>query len=118
MSRRGIIVVDMDPVNLRDLADARGWWLRTDEASKFGAYTGRVDMWLLTIKCRHGHLYPHSDKELGVSVDGKRIVTRLKRMGFVPVQDGDDGANFVIPLTELDRVAGVVRPLRKPGGRR
>ena len=118
MSRRGIIVVDMDPVHLRGIADACGWWLRTDEASKFGAYTGRVDPWLLTIKCRHGELYPHSDTELGVSVDSKRIVSRLKEMGFVPVQDGDDGANFVILLAELDRVAEVVRPLLKPGGRR
>jgi hypothetical protein len=56
--------------------------------------------------------------EFGVAVDSKRIVTKLKQLGFVPAQDGDDGANFVMPLSELDRVAGVVRPLRKPGGRR
>ncbi len=108
----------MDQFDLRSLADARGWWLGTDPASKFGAYTKRVDPWLITIKCKYGHLYPHSDTLIGVSVDGKRIVTKMKAMGFVPVQDGDDGANFVMPMTKLDDVAAIVLPKRKPGGRR
>jgi hypothetical protein len=102
----------------REIATSRGWWLETDPASKFGAYTKRVDPWLLTVKCKYGHLYPHSDTLLGVSVDAKQIVTRLKAMGFVPVQDGDDGANFVVPMTKLDVISAIVRPRRKPGGRR
>lgn len=106
----------MVPIDLRSLADARGWWLGTDPASKFGAYTKRVDPWLVTVKCKYGHLYPHSDTLIGVSVDAKQIVTRLKSMGFVPVQDGDDGANFAISMAELDIVVAIIRPKRKPGG--
>jgi len=107
-------------VNLGKIAAARRWRLDVDPASPFGPHADRVDPDLLTVPCRYGHLYRHGKDLIGVAVDSRQVVRRIKQLGHFPTQDGDDGANFAVPLSALWDLAEIMQPRRKrnkTGGR-
>jgi len=67
----------------------------------------RRDPWLLTIPCRHGHIYPHGGQDLAASTTHRGpIAGRLAALPCVRVvQDGDDGVNVVFNVADFDQVA-------------
>ena len=79
-------------------------------------HNGRAhDPWLLTIPCRHGHIYPHGGTQLGASTNTLGpIANRLAALpGVRVVQDGDDGVNIVFDVGDFDQVAAVMQPKRR-----
>jgi hypothetical protein len=73
------------------------------------------DPWLLTIACRHGHIYPHGADYLAVSTNHRaRIANRLAALpGVRIVQDGDDGINAIFHVDDFDEVAAIMKPRRR-----
>jgi hypothetical protein len=73
------------------------------------------DPWLLTIPCKHGHIYPHGCEWLAASTDHRGPIAN--RLAAVPgarvVQDGDDGINVVFHVDDFDQVAEVIKPKRR-----
>ena len=79
-------------------------------------HAGRLhDPWLLTIPCRHGHIYPHGGNYLGASTTNRGpVANRLAALPFVRlVQDGDDGVNVVFDVDDFEAVAAIMKPKRR-----
>lgn len=106
----GGVLVTKTPVDLRAVAGKR-YQLEYEESHR-----GKADEpWLLLIPCQCGHIYPHSDKLLGVATNGRGSLTqKIARLpGVEVVQDGDDGINAVFPASLFAKVAAIVKPKRK-----
>jgi hypothetical protein len=72
------------------------------------------DPWLLTIPCRHGHIYPHSAELLGIATNTRTTGLKLAKLPGVEMwQDGDDGCNLTFPPHVFAKVASVVKPKRR-----
>ena len=86
----------------------RRWRIELDEA----AAGRRHDLWMLTIPCRHGHLYPAGPDQIGAATNcAGAIVRRLRTIpGVEVVADGSDGANVVFAPSVLRFVARVMKP--------
>jgi hypothetical protein len=73
------------------------------------------DPWLLTIVCRHGHIYPHGRDQLAASTNSRGPIA--KRLAALPcvrvVQDGDDGINVVFHIDDFTTVAAIMKPKRR-----
>jgi hypothetical protein len=77
-----------------------------------------VDAWLLSIGCDYdGEIFPHSNSLLAVSVNNRRLATRLAKLPFVSVYaDGDDGMMLLFPprhFSEIARLCGARRKKRR-----
>lgn len=102
-------------MNRPDLADlhelAQCWRIRRDSEG------------LPAIPGRRGHVSAHDLETLAVYVTGRRYLARVLRElppGWRRHQIGDDEANLLAPLTDLDLACRVVRAYRrrrKTGGR-
>jgi hypothetical protein len=104
------VLVTKTPIDLRAVAGKR-YRVEYEES-----HSGKSDNpWLLIIPCQCGHIYPHSDKLLGVATDGRGSLTqKIARLpGVEVVQDGDDGINAVFPPGLFAKVAAIVKPKRK-----
>lgn len=101
----------MNCPNLEEIAGNKyrlGW-----DASRVGK---ERDKWLRLIPCAKGaHIYPHGPDELGVSIEGRKsgTVRKLKAIGCIVTQLGDDGANLIFPVSSFDAVAEIVKPIRR-----
>lgn len=76
-----------------------------------------VDPWMMIIPCRYGHIFPHGDNMLAVSVNGHtRIAGTIRRLPCCKVhQDGDHGEMTVLfDVKDFDRVAAIMLPRRRP----
>ena len=73
------------------------------------------DPWLMIIPCRHGHLYPHGRKLLGVSTNTKGLTTtKIRELACTTVvQDSDEGVNTTFHVDDFDQVAEVMKPHRR-----
>ena len=102
-----------------DLKERFGDRYRVVYEESYGAERGKSgrahDPWLLTIPCRHGHIYVQGRQYLGASTTHRReIANRLLALPCVRlVQDGDDGINVVFHMDDFDQVAAIMRPKRR-----
>lgn len=73
------------------------------------------DPWLLTIRCRTGHVYPHSADRLAFASDSRGGVARAVAAlpGAVVEQDASDGFNVSFPVALWPQVAELVKPRRR-----
>lgn len=97
----------MSPLNL-EVEFGRRWRIELDEA----ANGRRKDPWLLTIPCRHGHLFPAGPDLIGAATNRAGAIVRKLRAipGVVVEADGTDGANVVFTRAALRHVARVMKP--------
>ncbi len=77
---------------------------------------GRPAPWLMQIRCKYGHIFPHGGDELAVSVDGHpSIAGRIRRLKCCRVhQGGSDGVTAIFHMHDFAQVAVVIRPRRRP----
>ena len=70
------------------------------------------DPWVMTIPCRHGHIFVHGGDYLAASTNHRGpIATQLAALPCTTVlQDGDDGINAAFHLGDFDQVAAVMKP--------
>ena len=107
-------------VSCVDLKEKFGDKYRITKDESHGAEYGKNawthDRWLLQIRCRVGHLYPHGASTLAVSLDGHPVIAkRLARMKCCRVhQSGDDGTTLLFDLADFQQVAEIVKPHRLP----
>jgi hypothetical protein len=102
----------MDPINLKKHFGDR-YRIALDDAA-VGEPGLTKDPWYFIILCQHGHIYPHSDKLLGVFCDGPRVLQKLAALPSVnPHQLGDGEAIYTFPLSAFDTIAEVVHPRKK-----
>lgn len=102
-----------------DLKARFGHRYRVDYEESYRAECGDSarahDPWLLTIPCRHGHIYPHGGELLAASTNRRGPITN--RLAALPcvcvVQDGDDGINVLFHASDLDKVAAILKPKRR-----
>jgi hypothetical protein len=95
------------PLNL-EVEFGRRWRIELDEA----AQGRRKDPWMLTIPCRHGHLFPAGPDLIGAATNRAGAIVRKLRaiLGVVVVADGSDGANVTFTRAALSHVARVMKP--------
>ena len=81
----------------------------------YGPHARRQDPWLLTILCRHGHIYPHGGTTLAASTNCRgAIARRLMLLSRCEVQqDGEDGVTVLFDLADFDQVAAIILPRRR-----
>ena len=75
-----------------------------------------MDPWLMQIPGKYGHVIPHGDNELAVSVDGHAgIAGRIRRLPCCRVhQDGDFGElTAIFDVVDFDQVAEIIQPKRR-----
>ncbi len=76
----------------------------------------KADRWLMQIPCRGKGVtvYPHGDGLLAVECDHRRFLAKkLVALGLRLHQDGDEEKTFVFPVEIFDKVARIVKPLRR-----
>ena len=73
------------------------------------------DLWLMVVRCKHGHLYPHGGELLGVSTNTKgRTTKKIRELACTTVvQHSDEGVNATFHIDDFDQVAKVMKPLRR-----
>jgi len=81
----------------------------------YGPHARRQDPWLLTILCRHGHIYPHGGTTLAASTNLRgAIAHRLMLLPCCEVQqDGSDGVTVLFDLADFEEVAAIIQPRRR-----
>lgn len=102
----------MQPLDLRTLAGKR-YRIGHDESrdAEHGDGSRAVDLWLLILPGARGHVYPHSDKLLGVATNtaGPTAKAIASLPGVEIVQQGDDGWNMTFPPALLPKVANLIK---------
>lgn len=75
----------------------------------------RRDPWYWRVKCRRGHIYPHSDRLLGFWCTGSPSINKLRRQHpeLTISQLGDDEAIFLFSPAQIDIIAPIAQPYRK-----
>ncbi|NLE37137.1 MAG: hypothetical protein GX621_03840 [Pirellulaceae bacterium] len=71
----------------------------------------------MIIPGKYGHIFPHGDELLAVSIDGyPKIAAKVRRLSCCRVhQDGDRGElTAVFPAARFATVARIVKPRRRP----
>ena len=73
----------MSPIDLKTRFGKR-YRITHDQAhaAEYGEGSRVHDPWLLTIPCRHGHIYPHGGELLGASTDRRGSIAR--RLAALP----------------------------------
>ena len=84
-------------------------------SAEHGARGRSADLWLLTIPCLHGHVFPFGPGMLAASTNRHGgIAGRLAALPGCRVhQDGDDGLTVVFPEAMFQAVAAIIRPRRR-----
>lgn len=97
----------MTPIDL-EVEFGRRWRIELDES----AGGRRKDPWLLTIPCRHGHLFAAGPDLIGAATNRAGAIVRKLRAipGVLVVADGSDGANVTFTRAALRHVARVMKP--------
>ncbi len=106
-----------DCINLKEQFGRR---FRVEHEESYVAEHGenafRDDPWLQIIPCRYGHIFPHGDDTLAVSVDGHpNVAGKIRRLACCRIhQDGDFGElTALFNLADFDRVARIMHPRRR-----
>lgn len=99
-------------VDLRTLAGER-YRLAYDPA--YQPARKEPDLWMLTMPCRYGIIYPAGDDRLRVDVNGHiYIAARVAALlGCVLVQDGDHEKTVEFPVATFPAVADIVKPRKR-----
>ena len=88
--------------------------LGLDEAAE-----SRDDIWMMTIPCRTGTIYPHGGEMLALELNRhSKIAKQVAAIpGVVLHQDGDEEKTFLFPISLFAKVAMVVgaRKVRRLG---
>lgn len=73
---------------------------------------GTPDPWTMMVPCKHGHIYPNGDDELGFASDKRGgIARKLASQPFAHIaQDGDDGMNITFDVKHWEQVVKIVKP--------
>lgn len=84
-------------------------------AAEHGNRARAADPWLLTIPCRHGHIFPFGAGMLAASTNRRGgIAGQLAALPGCRVhQDGDDGLTVVFPAAMFKAVAAIIKPRRR-----
>jgi hypothetical protein len=101
-----------DLLDLRDLTTV--WRIRRDTR---GADRGLASDNVPIIPGRRGNVTAHDRETLCVYLRGRRHLARVLRelpAGWRRHQVGDDEANLLAPVSDLDRAADIVRAYRRP----
>jgi hypothetical protein len=105
---------DLDCPDLRRLFGDH-YKIGCDTAQSVGRGSRLDDPWLLVVRCRWGHVYVHGRDRLGVATNTRGNAAR--QISSIPgvrvLQDADDGINAVFPVELFERVAAIVKPLRR-----
>jgi hypothetical protein len=103
----------MQPIDLRHLADERGYRVTLDPSSKIDrSYSERP--WLVRIPGKHGFVSPHSETHLDVWCDARRLFDTLLRIpGTRIAQKGDAEIRVIFGPNRLDEVCEVIRARKK-----
>jgi hypothetical protein len=82
--------------------------------AQYGEHAWREDPHYMILLCRHGHIYPHGSATLAASISRRgRIANRMAGLDCVTVvQDGDDGINATFDVSDFDRIAEIMKPLK------
>jgi len=103
----------MKDIDLRELAEQRGWKVTIEPG--IGVRSTNEDfLYYLNIPCRSGVISLYGGDELCVVCDGHpKIATKLHGLpGITPSQGY---CVFRFPISRLDEVAAMVKPLRRKG---
>ena len=103
----------MNPIDLKSLSDGR-FKLALDEVALLEP-GGKKDPWYQVMPCRHGQIYPYSDKLLAIHVKGYAARRKLADMaGLVQYNWSEDGeAVFLFAPALFEKVAEIVKPKRR-----
>ena len=82
--------------------------------AQYGPNARIEDPWYLILLCRHGHIYPYGGETLAASTDHRGpVAKRLIDLDCTAIgQDGDDGITVTFDVSEFDRVAEIMKPLK------
>lgn len=82
--------------------------------AQYGDSASVNDPWLKIIRCKRGHIYPHSDTLLAAATNQRFTGKMLAAIpGCKVLQDASDGMNVSFPVEMLDQVLAVMKPYRK-----
>jgi len=84
--------------------------------AQYGANARIEDPWLMIIRCRFGHIFPHGGETLAATVDGHpNVAGVLRRLPCCRVhQDGDFGElTALFDVADFPKVAQIMRPRRR-----
>jgi len=101
------------PLNLKELYADR-YRIELDESALCPGESKR-NPWYFQIPCKHGHIYPCSDKLLGFYCTGTKIRAKLRRNHpelETPLW-GQSEAVFLFPLEMFGIIAQYTKPRRK-----
>lgn len=100
----------MKPINLKEMLGKR-YRITWDEAKEPKT---KADPWLMQIPCRYGMIYPYGGKLLAVECDyHPGLGRRLRDLGLVLSQGGDQEKTFLFPMERFEEVAAIVKPKKK-----
>ena len=71
-----------------------------------------TDPWMMRLKSYLGHVYVHSETQLGFATEG-RPTSLNNHPDLTLVQDGSDGRNYVFDADKLDSLANLLRIRRR-----
>lgn len=93
-------------INLQKLFGHR-YRLGLDEAAE-----SKDDIWMMTIPCRTGTIYPYGGEVLALELNGHPKVAKQVAAipGVILHQDGDDEKTFLFPVSLFEKVATLVGP--------
>jgi hypothetical protein len=99
--------------NLLQLAGGR-YKVTFDPAyDSFNVPRAKLDPWMMTLRGRHGEIYPWGDGKLAVFATPALAVHLQAIPGLTLWTDGSDGKTFTFPVSALDAVALVIRPRKR-----
>jgi hypothetical protein len=97
----------MEPVNLRERFGKR--YRIGFDPSRSSAWDH--DLWMMTVRCRYGEIYPHGETTLAVDVEGHgKIAAQLAALPCVTVHRPH---TFLFDVEDFDKVAAIVAPRRR-----
>jgi hypothetical protein len=88
--------------------------LKMDESASIPGQTAADRLWLQQIRCRYGHIYPHSVDTLGAYTDRRLIIGRLIAIPGVTLhQLGDSECSVIFDPAHLPQVAELLRAYKR-----
>lgn|GEM_PF-773729 len=106
----------MQPINLQEMFGRR-YRVTFDESyhHERPEFRAAEAPWLMTLPCRHGHIYPWGGDLLAASTCSRgSVVKKLLALPYVQLrQDGSDGINVSFPVGHFGEVARIMKPRRR-----
>lgn len=100
-------------INLKEVVQKR-YKIEMDPSYEAGA-DDDGKLWYYRVPCKHGHLFVHGAKELGVFTDKPNVAALLRQIdGLRSLQRGDREFSFGFSPSLLHEVAKVMRARKRP----